>query len=148
MIPDFAPDEDFLIPGIHEATWQEFVDKFGYTEQRMELIKGLRIASLDLRNCGCGTIYVDGSFITTKMVPKDIDVCWDKAGVDFRRLCIEHPIFLDDSPGRQKQKAKYGCEFFPAHVIEGSTGKPFLDFFLHDRNGNDKGILKINIQKV
>ena len=149
MIPAFDPATGFLIPGIHEVTWEEFVAEFGYTEQRMDLIKGLKRASIDLGSCGCGVIYVDGSFVTKKLIPNDIDVCWDRSGVDLYRLEIVHPVFIDDyTPGRQKQKAKYGCEFFMAQWIDRGSGKPFLDLFRQDRDGNPKGILAINIQEI
>jgi hypothetical protein len=149
MIPDFAPDEDFLIPGIHEVTWQEFVDKFGYTEQRVDLIKGLMKAVTDLRSCGCIVIYVDGSFVTKKLSPNDIDVCWDRAGVDIYRLEVVHPVFVDDyTPGRQRQKAKYKCEFFQAQWKDTGSGKYFLDLFQQSKEDKPKGILQINIEKI
>ena len=148
MIPDFDPVTGFLPPNIHDAIWEEFVNKYGYTLWRKDLIKGLYMAAKDLQSCGCKIIYPDGGFIVNKKLPpKDIDVCWDKTGVDEDKLERLHPIFFDFSERRKKQKAKYGCEFFPTDMIESDSGKPFLDFF-QQYYGIPKGILKINIEKL
>jgi ribonuclease PH len=69
MIPDFDPNTGFLPPSIHDATWEEFEERFGTTLQRKDLIKGLLRAVRDLRSCGCRTIYVDGGFTTKKTAP-------------------------------------------------------------------------------
>ena len=148
MIPDFDPASGFLPVGKHSATWHEFEARYGYTEQRKELIKGLSNAVQDLRSCGCRLIYVDGSFITNKVRPKDIDVCWDKIGVDLDVLKRLHPVFFNLSNDRKLQKAKYLCEFFPADVKEGKTDKSFVDFFQKSKDDIPKGILIINIQYI
>ena len=40
---------------------------------------------------------------------------------------------------------KYGLDFFIAEYAEGSTNKPFPEFFQTDRNGGAKGIIQINL---
>lgn len=142
MIPAFDKSTGFLPVGRHETTWTEFVERFGTTQQRRDLISGLLRAIHDLKSCGCSVVYIDGGFTTNKTAPpKDIDVCWDKAGVDLFKLSFEHEIFFQDS---ERQKRKYDCEFFCASQMEGRTGKPFLDFF-QQYYGIPKGILQISI---
>ena len=34
-----------------------------------------------LRRAGCRTVYIDGSFATSKEIPNDFDVCWDEEDV-------------------------------------------------------------------
>lgn len=69
-------------------------------------------------------MYLDGSFVTSKPAPGDIrDACWVIEGVDPER---PDPIFLNFADGRAAQKARFGCELFPAEVPEGPTGKTFL----------------------
>jgi len=76
MIPEF--DENSNLPlGIHGATWEEFVERFGITERRLLMIKGLKLAMESLKGAGCRTIYIDGSFITSKLKPQDFDACWE-----------------------------------------------------------------------
>jgi hypothetical protein len=54
------------------------------------------------------------------------------------------PVFFDFSNGRYNQKQKYLGEFFPAAIVEGVSGKPFLDFFQTDKStGKQKGIVRL-----
>ncbi|NEO46371.1 MAG: hypothetical protein F6K55_20470 [Moorea sp. SIO4A3] len=55
------------------------------------------------------------------------------------------PILLDFDHKREKQKAKYQGELFPASYIADAAGKMYLDFFQIDRNGNPKGIVAIDL---
>ena len=48
---------------------------------------GLKAAMVSLKDAGCKTVYVDGSFVTGKERPGDFDACWEEEGVD--------PIVLD-----------------------------------------------------
>lgn len=141
MIPEFNPDGN-LPPGVHWATWQEFMERFGTTPRRQELLKGLRSAIDSLSKAGCQTIYIDGSFVTKKENPNDFDGCWDIEGVDAELL---DPILLDLNPKREKQKAKYRGELFPASFLADAEGKTYLAFFQIDRNGNPKGIVAIDL---
>lgn len=79
-----------------------------------------------LKQAGYRRVYIDGSFVTTKPNPGDIDVCWAIDGVDPEAL---DPVFLDFSQSRARQKARFLCEFFPADLPEGLTGKTFLESF-------------------
>jgi hypothetical protein len=101
----------------------------------------------DLKKIGCKTIYIDGSFITRKILPKDIDVCWDRTGVNLVVASYLMPILWDLSPyGRKAQQKKYHSDVFPADIMELSSSKLFMDFFQHDKNtGTPKGIIKLEI---
>ena len=144
MVPPFAASGN-LPPGIHWATWEELVERFGSTPYRMKLIEGLKRALQSLALAGCRTVYVDGSFVTAKEVPGDFDACWDPAGVEVSRL---DPVLLDFSNRRAAQKAKYGGELFLSSGWA-AAGKVFLDFFQTDKaTGEAKGIVAIDLQKV
>ena len=107
-------------------------------------MEGLRQALLLLKRAGCRRVYLDGSFVTTKPNPGDIDVCWTIAGVDPEVL---DAVFLDFSQSRARQKARFLCEFFPADLPEGLTGKTFLEFFQRDKTtGLPKGIVTLNLR--
>src|SRR5438067_1088535 len=113
MIPAFDA-ADNLPPGIHEASWDEFVARFGTTPRRLALLAGLKAALDALRAAGCRRAYPDGSFVTAKGEPNDVDVCWEVAGVDFDRLEQLEPALLDWSNRRAGQKARFGSELFIA----------------------------------
>lgn len=90
------------------------------------------------------SVYIDGSFVTTKEIPADFDGCWDLEGVDISLL---DPVLLDFDSGRLTQKAKYGGELFPAQFTENGAGKTFLEFFKSDKEtGDAKGIVAFNLQ--
>lgn len=142
MIPEF--NADGLLPrGVHPATLEEVLERFGGNERREQLLNGLVEALRLLRAAGCRRVYVNGSFVTSKERPNDIDACWDIDGVDADAL---DPVFFDFAAGRAAQKARFGAEFFPAQVPEGLTGRVFLDFFQVDKQtGEPKGIIELRL---
>lgn len=145
MIPPFDATGN-LPPGIHEATWHEFVEQFGKTPHRRMLLAGLKAALDALRAAGCRTVYINGSFVTAKQIPNDFDACWDIDDVDPTLL---DPILLTFDHGRAAQKAKYLGELFPAHFSEGGSGTTFLEFFQLDKaSGNPKGIIIIDLRRL
>jgi len=143
MLPPFEPATGYLPPGVHEATWEEFVTRYGITSHRLELLAGLRAALNSLRAAGCRRAYVDGSFVSAKHTPGDFDACWEVAGVN---LDLLDPVLLDFSGRRIAQKAKYGGELFIADAIaEPRTGRRYLHFFQHDGAGRPKGIVAFSL---
>lgn len=145
MLPDFDAS-GVLPPGIHECSWDEFADRFGNNAHRRALLTGLKRALTVLKAAGCSTIYIDGSFVTEKEFPADFDGCWDRAGVNRATLQRLDPTLLDFSNRRAAQKAKYRGELFLADVAANSAGTLFLNFFQYDRDGNKKGIVKLDLR--
>lgn len=143
MIPDFNGSGN-LPKGIHYATLNEIVEQFGYNPKRAWLIDGLKLLINNLQKANCQLVYIDGSFITTKKVPGDYDLCWSLVDVKENQL---DKVLLDFSPeGRAKMEQKYRGDIFPAELPEGDSGKLFVDFFQTDKHtGEGKGILAINI---
>lgn len=142
MVPDFT-EGGTLPPGVHWATWDEVADRFGGTPQREELLAGLRRALENLRDAGCRTVYVDGSFVTDKDVPGDYDACWEEQGVD---PSVLDPVLLTFDPGRATQKATYAGELFPATALAVEDGLSFLEFFQVDKESSEpKGIIAIDL---
>lgn len=144
MIPTFRRDGRLPV-GTHMASWQEVEERFGQTPHRGRLLAGLLRAMRLLRLAGCGTIYLDGSFVTAKAEPGDFDACWDIQGI---QADLVAPIFFDFADGRAAQKEQFGGEFFPAQLPEGGTGKNWLDFFQQDREGQPKGIVVIDLGSI
>ena len=143
VIPDFN-DRGLLPPGVHRATWEEVVNRFGTNPWRERLLTGLRDALDDLRSAGCQAVYLNGSFVTSKEIPNDYDACWEEAGVN---PDILDPVLLTFDPGRATQKAKYMGELFPAAAIAGSGGLSFLEFFQLDKEtGERKGIIALELE--
>ena len=142
MIPSF--DESGLLPpGVHWASWDEFIGRFGTSSWRLRLAAGIRAAIDNLKEAGCLTVYINGSFVTAKEVPNDFDACWEEVGVD---PTVLDPVLLTFDPGRITQKAKYLGELFPASAIASEDWFSFLDFFQTDKDtGEPKGIVAIDL---
>jgi len=97
-----------------------------------------------LRLAGCTTVYIDGSFITTKEMPNDFDACWDIQGVDPARL---DPILLTLGDQRAAQKIKFLGEFLPAQTAIDRVGTVVLDFFQISKDtGAVKGIVALDLR--
>jgi len=99
-----------LPPGQWAATWEEVVATFGTTPWRQHLLDGCRRALAALRAAGCRRAWIDGSFVTAKAHPEDIDGCYDPIGMDRAQL---HPALCDLSPGRPLQKPSSAASSFP-----------------------------------
>ena len=127
--------------GEHEATLQEINSVYGASNERRKiLMRGLHQAAQNFSLAGVKKIWVNGSFITDKAEPNDIDGCWEyTASVDIQKL---DPVFLNS---RQMMKDKYGLDFFISNYIETDSGLPFPKFFQVNRNGKLKGIILVRL---
>jgi hypothetical protein len=97
----------------------------------------------ELETAGCRTIYVDGSFVTSKEAPGDFDACWESEGVVAELL---DPTLIAYDAHRRGQKAKYGGELFAAESVADLYGTRFVDFFQTDaETGAIKGIVAIRL---
>ena len=81
-----------LPPGINLRTWKEIEESLANNTRRKNLLSGLKQGCEILKQCGCQRIYLGGSFVTTKKIPDDIDVCWEDDQVDFKLLKELDPI--------------------------------------------------------
>ena len=142
MMPQFDAD-GLLPPGVHWADWDELTDRLGKNPWSQYLMTGLRAALENLKGAECRTVYINGSFVTSKEFPNDYDACWEEPGVDPAAL---DPVLLTFDAGRATQKAKYMGELFPASIIADSGGLLFLEFFQTDKDtGRPKGIIAIDL---
>jgi hypothetical protein len=152
MIPKFNQKGN-LPPGIHKATLAEVQKRFGWTPYRRELLKGLRRVLRQLVQAGCVCFYLDGSFVTSKVIPGDYDGIWVCDGVELDKV----PPLLRaiDSNGMplsdmQKWKAamrrKYKGEVFPMDSTQVGPGT-FLSLFQKDKSTDEpKGIIEIDLR--
>lgn len=132
--------------GVHTLTWGEFVKRFAYNSERKHLLRGLVRAIFLLRRAGCRTIYIGGSYVTTKQRPVDIDCVWESRGMDWERVKKVAPVFLKAKTGHEEQMEQFCGEFFPSQCGEKSTGLPWLDFFQKERaKGRRRGVVRIEI---
>ena len=126
-----------LEPGIHSATWAEVKAVFGQTAVRTALMEKAYAGLCVLRDAGCKEFLLDGSFVSAKADPNDLDVLWLIKGVDHAKL-PEAFIHPEVALNRQWLKQKYGLDCFPF---------PDFDFLLEtfsvDRNGLERGLIRV-----
>ena len=134
-------DNDELPAGEHLAALDEIEATYGFSSwRRKSLMSGLRAATENLKSAGVKTIWINGSFVTGKKEPNDIDGCWEYN--ELVDINILDPIFLGDRFGMKK---KYGLDFFIANIIEAGSGLPFPKFFQKNRYGEPKGIIVVKL---
>jgi len=143
MIPEFDENGN-LPPGVYWTEWEEFKERFGTTPLRSRMIEGLQMAMEQLKAAGCRTIYINGSFITSKLTPQDFDACWDREEVDMKYLKTHAPRLINYAD-RAAQKAFYRGEIFPSDQPLGSYDITSYELFQRDRELNPKGIIAIDL---
>ena len=132
MIPkliDIGSPWKVLPPGVHDATLSEIEETFASNEHRIRLFSGFEKAVKALFKAGCRTIYLDGSFVTGKPLPRDYDACWCPSGVNLQKI---DPVLLDFKNKRAAQKQKYYGELFLTNKTA-CPGKFFFDYFQEDK---------------
>jgi hypothetical protein len=68
-------DDGLLLPGLYLADINEIEERFGQsTPQRQMLFERLRMFVDMARHCGALRMFVNGSFVTAKPEPSDVDV--------------------------------------------------------------------------
>lgn len=135
-----------LPPGVYLVSVKAFERLFGRNSHRRKLLKGLKRAIKNMATAGVKELWIAGSFVTMKESPNDIDGCWlVESDIKVDKL---DPVFLEFDPPRISMKRKYGVDFL---IADGRMANPdgrggtVLAFFQKDRDGNPKGIVKIDI---
>lgn len=145
MIPDFD-DDGYLPEGIFETDWEALSGALGFNAWRERLLAGLHEGLLSLKAAGCERAYIDGSFVTSKAIPGDYDVCYETKNMTSSKL---DPALLSFANGRAEQKAKFFGEYFPAHLPATPAPRPvFLEFFQQVKYSNrKKGIIALDLTR-
>lgn len=150
MIPELDRATGYLPPGVHDATFGEFQERFATNGRRLALLNGLRQVVSQLFKAGVEEVFVGGSYCTKAPLPNDIDGYWVyKKGLDRSKIdpviLNMNSLVLDPISGRfvRAIKLKYGVEFFmdtPNATINGLTCERFFRF---SRDGTERGIIRI-----
>jgi len=139
MIPPFDANGN-LPPGIYTVTLLEIRKRYAYTPLRNGLLAGFVRLAGALKAAGCRTLYLNGSFITSKLDPGDYDAVWEYEGVNNR---ID-PL-LRAGWDLNAIKRKYGGDVFCR--MPDILDNDHVDFFQSDRFENPKGIIKVDLRK-
>lgn len=150
----FDKNTGLLVPGEHKLTLEEFEQLFVYNYRRREIYTGFLKLIEIFRQIECTHLYTDGSYVTQKPHPGDIDVCWhmhedrDKKNIQLEKLfrICQPLLFLNEKKNREFIQDEFCADVFPANTKEGVSGLMFKDFFQKDKHtGVQKGIIIIDL---
>ena len=131
---------------LHETislTYEEFVQHFGTNQQRMEQIQNSLPYFRIFHSCGLRIVYVDGSFVSKKKYPEDIDICFDITGISEERIKSVFPKFWDiNERGRIRRDLK--CHIFTFTQEDTES----FDLLSTDRDYNPKGLIILDLNEI
>ncbi len=131
MIPEF--DEfGYLPPGLHQATLPEIAERFGRgPELRRVQMESLRWL-IDLsRRVGIARIVINGSFVTDKWEPNDVDC-----------LLLRSPDFPRDDDADAELWT--GLPFIQIVLVGETEFNLYLrEIYATDRHGHPKGMIEV-----
>jgi hypothetical protein len=131
---------------LHETialTYEEFVQHFGTTPYRVEQIQNSIPYFCIFYSCGCGIVYVDGSFVSKKKEPEDIDICFDITGIHEEKIIRYFPKFLNvNERGRIRRELKCHIFTFTQEDTE------LFDMLNTDRYDNLKGLVILDLKEI
>lgn len=130
MIPEFN-DDGYLPPGIHPATLDEIAARFGQeSELRRVQMESLRWLVDLAKRAGVQRILVNGSFVTEKFEPNDVD-CALLIGVDF-------PL-----NAAAESELRAGLPYIALSIVEQKGFEDLERFFATDRYDIPKGMIEV-----
>lgn len=138
-------ENKYLPPGIHDCNFLELKYNFGNNNKRIELIDKLTKYILKVQKVGLtGWLIINGSFVTSKDFPNDIDVVLIIKGKYPLSRTISQEEYEVISPNIVKKNYKI-------HLFIRINGNPnsndMIEFFSGVREDPDfkKGILRITL---
>lgn len=145
-IPEFDRSTGNLPEGIHDATWDEVGARFGGpTLRRRDLFVNLGIVLGRFQRRGVRIVLIDGSFVTRKERPKDVDVIYlPPAEADPMTWGPESPA----SRFQIERDFKVQIFAYPSmarHFGLTSDKESILDVFTRDRSNAAKGIVRVDL---
>jgi len=132
MLPAF---DEFgnLPPGIHRATVEEVVQRFGVgsPERDVEGQELLRFVEW-ARSCGVLRLIVNGSFVTAKMAPNDVDL-----------IILPGPDYPGDQPSVTDEEVRWPFLQVLVAADEDDLEHWAVQDFGTDRNQRPKGVVEV-----
>ena len=144
LIPPF--DNRGMLPsGLYDASLEEIRRILGFNDRRKTLVSGLeRYLQVWDRHQVLESAIVDGSFVTDKVEPCDIDLLVvPKPEAMYSQIFVDLVHQLCDD--RNETKEMFGCEAFPVSGSDSANYRDWLRFFSEDRKGDIRGLVKVRL---
>lgn len=144
MIPELT-EQGFLPPGVHQATRDEFKERFVFfqrSDRRLRIFEQIDKLLDQATQAGIVTrIIIAGSFVTAKPEPNDFDciVVLDPAIVGRSLRPFEYNLV-----SRTMARRLFGGDVMPA--LDNSPAlQQYLEFFQTTRDGRLIGIVEVQV---
>lgn len=131
-----------LEPGRYELTWNDFTGSFLNNEHRKHLGQGMLAALKDLQRAGCERVEVGGSFVSSKRLPNDFDLVFQKEGVDMNLI---DPVIK--SKQYWLQQSKFGGELFASDTHFNSPYKSAIEMIRQTRRNEEFGTVVLDLRQ-
>ena len=132
MIPEFD-EKGQLPPGIHLATIDEIIERFGHgSEEREAGSQSIHWLIPMCKRAGIARVIINGSFVTDCRNPRDVD-------------CILVPGVGFEPDSDAAMAIEIGLPYLSIQIVETQQDYAFYveEFFSFDRNGRSKGLVEI-----
>lgn len=153
----FAPGARYLDAGFHDASVDDvvatLVNSFTGSTTRKDIFeRWARMRSAIAAVVSLREQWLDGSYVTTKVDPEDADIVVHLDGPEIERLDATAEFTLQALVAGKTTQATWRCDSYP--LVEYPEGHPlraaferqrdyWADFFGKDREGNPKGIVRV-----
>jgi hypothetical protein len=133
MIPD-CQGEGYLPPGIHLATVQEIRARFGQDSELRQVQMESLVWMIQLaQRAGAKRIVVNGSFVTDKLEPNDVDCV----------LLIGEGFPVDEAAAAELLD---GIPFINLELVDAEAFRVFTErTFATDRESVPKGMIEVSL---
>jgi hypothetical protein len=142
-LPDYAESGD-LLPGIHPASLEEVVSRFGQgTAQRQAATDRLK----QVHRLALGTGFLDrfivfGSYVSDELEPNDVDVILVMRNEFRSESCPAESAVLFD---HARADAELGASVFWVRpdMLLGEPLEHFLEIWQTKRDGSKRGVVEV-----
>jgi hypothetical protein len=132
MLPELN-EIGYLPPGLHEATIEEIVQRFGVgSDERVAEGQSLQWLIPMCRRAGVVRLIIGGSFVTELLEPKDVDC-----------VLVPGKSFAADSDATFALQV--GLPYLSFQFVESEADLSFYvyDLYASDREGRSKGLIEV-----
>jgi hypothetical protein len=144
-------DTPLLPPGIHDVDPSEldnhFLSAFGASRTRRTLIDGFQRYIEALKKYAVPfEIWLDGSFVTSKEDPNDIDLVVFAPASELNALPLADQNSLRGLFDRPSCKSVFGCDVLFAVAEDENTRSYWRGWYGYDREEQPKGIARVTLK--
>lgn len=139
-----------LAPGIHDIVVDDldnhFLASFAGSSTRPKLIVGFKKYVAALKQVGVKfEIWIDGSFVTEKPDPNDIDMVMFGSEAELNNLPIPRRQVLLRLIDRASVRLTLGCDVLFCVAENYDMRSYWRGWYGFDRSGNPKGIARLEV---